>query len=144
MKIKRIEHVGIVVADLEKSRALWEDVLGVRLAEIENLEPYQVRIAMYPIGQSMVELLAGTTPDGKWATLVRERGEGLHHVCLEVEDIDGALDELRARQVRLLDEEPRPGHGGSRIAFLDPASTNNVLIELVEPPPLEGRARPEP
>lgn len=132
MKIKRIEHVGIVVADLERSRALWEDVLGVQLGEVEHLAQYEVKIAMYPIGESMVELLAGISPDGKYARLVRERGEGLHHICLEVEDIDGALAELRARGVALLDDTPRAGHAGSRIAFLDPAGTNNVLIELVE------------
>lgn len=142
MKIKRIEHVGIVVADLARSRALWEGQLGVRLEEIEELAPNQVRIALYPVGESMVELLAGTGPDSKYARLVRERGEGLHHLCFEVEDLDGALAELRGKGVRLLDEAPRPGHQGSRIAFLDPASTGNVLIELVElpappsPPPL--------
>jgi len=91
MKIKRIEHVGIVVKDLEQSRAVWEECLGLRLAEVEHLEQYQVRIAMYPVGESMVELLGGTTPDSKYARLVRERGEGLHHICLEVEDIEGAL-----------------------------------------------------
>ena len=133
MKIKRIEHVGIVVKDLEQSRALWEECLGLRLAEVEHLEQYQVRIAMYPVGESMVELLGGTTPDSKYARLVRERGEGLHHICLEVEDIEGALAELRGKGVRLLDETPRAGHQGSRIAFLDPASTGGVLVELVEP-----------
>jgi methylmalonyl-CoA epimerase len=144
VKIKRIEHVGIVVADLERSRALWEDVLGVRLGGIEHLAPNEVRIAMYPIGASMVELLSGTTPDGKYARLVRERGEGLHHICLEVEDIDGALAELRAKRVRLLDETPRLGHAGSRIVFLDPASTNNLLVELVELPGGGHRPQGEP
>ncbi|MBI2527542.1 MAG: methylmalonyl-CoA epimerase [Candidatus Rokubacteria bacterium] len=132
MKIKRIEHVGIVVKDLAQSRAVWEECLGLRLAEVEDLPAYEVRIGMYPVGESMVELLHGTTPDGKYARLVREGQEGLHHICLEVEDIDGALAELRAKGVRLLDETPRPGHQGSRIAFLDPTSTGNVLVELVQ------------
>ncbi|MBI2528853.1 MAG: methylmalonyl-CoA epimerase [Candidatus Rokubacteria bacterium] len=134
MKIKRIEHVGIVVSDLDGSRRLWENVLGIHLAEVEHLEQHQVRIAMYPIGESMVELLAGTAPDSKYARLAREGRAGLHHICLEVEDIDGALAELRTKGVPLLDETPRPGHQGSRIAFLDPAGTGNVLVELVELP----------
>lgn len=132
MKIKRIEHVGIVVKDLTASRRLWEEVLGLHLEEIEDMEKSRVRIAIYPVGESMVELLHGTTPDSKFAQLARERGEGLHHVCFEVEDIDAALAELRARGVRLLDEVARPGHQDSRIAFLDPADTGNVLVELAE------------
>lgn len=137
MRIKRIEHVGIVVRDLEQSRVLWEQCLGVPVGEVEELAQYQVRIAMYPIGESMVELLSGTAPEAKYSRLVRERGEGLHHICLEVEDIEGALAELRARGVGLLDQAPRPGHQGSRIAFLDPASTGNALVELVERPGAE-------
>ena len=134
MRIKRIEHVGIVVGNLNERRRFWEDVLGVSVGGVERLDRYEVEIAMYPIGDSMVELLGGTTPDGKWANLARDHGEGLHHLCFEVEDIDGALAELKARGVRLLDETPRPGHQGSRIAFLDPAHTGNVLVELVELP----------
>ena len=78
MRIKRIEHVGIVVGDLAERRRFWEDVLGVPVGGVERLGGYDVEIVMYPIGDSMVELLCGTTPDGKWAKLVRERGEGVH------------------------------------------------------------------
>src|SRR3989304_6250181 len=112
MKIKRIEHVGIVVKDLEQSRAVWEECLGLRLAEVEHLEPHQVRSAMYPVGESMGALLGGPTPDSKYAQLVRERGEGLHHICLEVEDIEGALAELRGQGGRLLAGTPRAGEPG--------------------------------
>jgi methylmalonyl-CoA epimerase len=141
VKIKRIEHVGIVVKDLGESRRLWEEVLGLHLEEIEEMEKSRVRIAIYPVGESMVELLYGATPDSKFARLVRERGEGLHHVCFEVENIDAALAELRARGVRLLDEVARSGHQGSRIAFLDPADTGNVLVELAELPSQSPRDR---
>jgi methylmalonyl-CoA/ethylmalonyl-CoA epimerase len=132
VRIRRIEHVGIAVKDLEQSRVVWEQLLGVPLAEVEELAQYRARIGMYPIGDSKVELLQGTTPDAKFSVVVRERGEGLHHLCLEVDDIDGALAELKAKGVKLLDEHARPGHKGMRIAFIDPASTGNVLIELVE------------
>jgi len=134
MKIKRIEHVGVTVKSLEGSRALWEDCLGIKLGEVEDLPKNQVRIAMYPVGESMVELLAGTTPDSKHAKLVAEGKGGINHICFEVEDIDEALAELKAKGVPLLDQVPRPGHAGSRIAFLDPAGTENVLIELAELP----------
>jgi len=134
MKIKRIEHVGIVVGNVESSRSLWEDCFGIRLGGTEDIEGRPVRIAMYPVGESMVELIAGTTPDSRYATLVREGKGGLNHICFEVENIDEALAELKAKGVPLLDQEPRPGHAGSRIAFIDPAATENCLIELAELP----------
>lgn len=134
MKIKRIEHVGVVVGDLDASRRLWEDCLGIPLEYTEDMPGRPVRIAMYPVGESMVELLCGTTPDSKHARLVAEGKGGLNHICLEVEDIDEALAELRGKGVPLLDEVPRTGHAGSRIAFLDPSATGNVLIELAELP----------
>jgi methylmalonyl-CoA/ethylmalonyl-CoA epimerase len=143
VKIKRIEHVGIVVGDLGERRRFWEEVLGVSVGGVERLDQYEVEIAMYPVGDSMVELLSGTTPEGKWARLARDRGEGLHHMCFEVEDIGAALAELKAKRVRLLDETPRPGHQGSRIAFLDPADTGNVLIELVQLPGSETGIVPD-
>ncbi len=134
MKIKRIEHIGVVVRDLEGSRALWEDCLGITRDSVEHLPQYAVRLAMHPVGDTMVELLAGTAPDSKFARLVAQGREGLNHICFEVEDIDGALEELRSKGVALLDQVARAGHGGSRIAFLDPAATGNVLIELAELP----------
>jgi methylmalonyl-CoA/ethylmalonyl-CoA epimerase len=134
MRVKRIEHVGIVVEDLGASRVFWEGCLGLRCETVEELAQYQVRLAMYPVGQSMVELLTSTIPDGKYSKMVREGKAGLHHICLEVEDIDAALAELKSKGVRLLDEKPRPGHEGRRIAFLDPESAGQVLVELVEAP----------
>jgi methylmalonyl-CoA/ethylmalonyl-CoA epimerase len=134
MKIKRIEHVGVVVPALESSRHLWEDCLGIRLGEVEEMPQNGVRLAMYPVGESMVELLAGTGPDTRHARLIAEGKGGLHHICFEVDDIDAALEELRAKGIALRDQVPRIGHAGTRIAFLDPAATDNVLIELVQHP----------
>lgn len=132
MKIRRIEHVGVVVKDIDTSRRLWEDCFGISLSEME--ESAVRKLALYRIGDSMVELLAGLTPDHKYAQMVREGKGGLHHLCLEVEDIDQALAELKGRGVPLLDETARVGHEGCRIAFLDPAGTGDCLIELAEVP----------
>lgn len=133
MKVKRIEHVGVVVRNVEASRKLWEDCFGIPLGSTEA-NPNR-RLALYPVGESMVELIAGTTPDSKHARMVAEGKGGLNHICFEVEDIDGALAELKAKGIPLLDQVPRIGHAGCRIAFIDPAATENCLIELAELPP---------
>jgi methylmalonyl-CoA/ethylmalonyl-CoA epimerase len=132
LKIKRIEHVGVVVRDTEASRQLWEDCFGIPLGSVE--ENKIRRLALYPIGESMIELIAGTTPDGKHARMVAEGKGGLNHICFEVEDIDEALAELKEKGIPLLDQVPRIGHAGCRVAFLDPKGTENCLIELAELP----------
>jgi methylmalonyl-CoA/ethylmalonyl-CoA epimerase len=132
MKVKRIEHVGIVVRDIEASRKLWEGCFGIPLGGTE--ENARRRLALYPIGGSMIELIAGTTPDGKHQRLIAEGKGGLNHLCFEVEDIDAALAELKEKGIPLLDPEPRIGHAGCRIAFIDPSATENCLIELAELP----------
>jgi methylmalonyl-CoA/ethylmalonyl-CoA epimerase len=132
MKIKRIEHVGVVVRDTEASRRLWEDCFGIPLGGVE--ENAKRRLALYPIGESMIELIAGTTPDSTHARMIAEGKGGLNHICFEVEDIDEALAELREKGFPLLDPVPRIGHAGCRIAFIDPAATENCLIELAELP----------
>ncbi len=134
MKIKRIEHVGVVVRDTEASRRLWEDCFGIRLGGTEEYQDRPVRLALYPVGESMVELIAGTTPDSKHARMVAEGKGGLNHICFEVEDIDAALAELKAKGIPLIDQVPRIGHAGCRIAFIDPAATENCLIELAQLP----------
>lgn len=134
MKIKRIEHVGVVVRDVEASRRLWEDCFGIPLGGVEQFSDRPVRLALYPVGESMVELIAGTAPDSKHARMIAEGKGGLNHICFEVEDIDEALAELKAKGVPLLDPVPRAGHAGCRIAFVDPSATENCLIELAELP----------
>ena len=132
MKVKRIEHVGIVVKDTAASRALWEGCFGIPLGGEEENE--RRKLALYYVGGSMVELIAGKEPDGKHQRLVREGKGGLNHICFEVEDIDEALAELKAKGIPLIDETPRIGHAGCRIAFIDPSATENCLIELAELP----------
>jgi len=138
MKIKRIEHVGIIVRDIETSRKLWEDCFGIPLGSIEESSTLPRKLALFPVGESMVELLAGTTPDSKHARMIAEGKGGLNHICFEVENIDEALAELKEKGIPLLDQTPRIGHAGCRIAFLDPAGTENCLIELAELPPSTG------
>ena len=130
MKIKRVEHIAIAVESLAPSIALLRDAFGIPLEYEEQIG--QTRLAMLPVGQTYIELLEGQGPDSGVTKWIREKGTGLFHICFEVEDIDGALAELKAKGVKLRDETPRIGHGGARIAFLDPASTGNVLIELAE------------
>ena len=134
MKIKRIEHVGVVVKDVEASRALWEGCLGIKLDSVEINPTKPVKLAIYPVGESMVELIAGTTPDSKHQKMVAEGKGGINHLCFEVENIDEALAELKQKGIPLLDEVPRPGHAGCRIAFIDPKATEGCLIELAELP----------
>jgi methylmalonyl-CoA epimerase len=128
--------VGVVVKDTATSRRLWEDCFGIALGGEE--ENGIRKLALYPIGESMIELIAGKDPDGKHQRMVAAGKGGLNHICFEVEDIDGALAELRAKGIPLLDQTPRIGHAGCRIAFIDPSATENCLIELAELP--EGHA----
>jgi methylmalonyl-CoA/ethylmalonyl-CoA epimerase len=132
MKIKRVEHIAIAVDSLAQSIALMRDTFGIPLEYEEQIG--QTRLAMLPVGQTYIELLEGQGPESGVTTWMNDKGPGLFHICFEVEDIDAALAELKAKGVKLRDETPRPGHGGSRIAFLDPAATGNVLIELAELP----------
>ena len=132
MKVKRIEHVGVIVKDTEASRKLWEGCFGIPLGSTEANA--NRRLALYPVGESMVELIAGTTPDSRHARMVAEGKGGLNHICFEVEDIDEALAELKGKGIPLIDQVPRIGHAGCRIAFIDPSATENCLIELAELP----------
>ena len=134
MKVKRIEHVGIIVRDVEASRKIWEGCFGIPLEGVEDAPAGTHRLALYPLGESMVELVAGLTPDSKQARLIAEGKGGLHHICFEVENIDEAIAELKAKGVKLLNEVPRIGHAGCRIAFIDPGATDNCLVELAELP----------
>lgn len=132
MKIKRVEHIAIAVDSLKQSMELMRNVLGLEVEYEEQIG--QTRLAMLPVGETYVELLEGQGPESGVTHWIKEKGTGLYHICFEVEDIDGALTELKAKGVKLQAGSPRIGHGGARIAFLDPASTGNVLIELAELP----------
>ena len=134
MKVKRIEHIAIAVKSMARMREVMEEKLGLSLEYEEHLPQYHTRLAMYPIGQTYLELLEADSPESETAEWIATHGEGLFHICLEVDHIEDALAELKQKGVALIDEKPRTGHANSRIAFLDPKSTGNVLIELVELP----------
>jgi methylmalonyl-CoA epimerase len=130
MKIKRVEHIAIAVDSLQQSMDLLQNTFGINVEYQQQIG--QTRLAMLPVGETYLELLEGQGPESGVTTWIKEKGTGLFHICFEVEDIDGALAELKAKGVKLRDQTPRIGHGGARIAFLDPASTGTVLIELAE------------
>jgi methylmalonyl-CoA/ethylmalonyl-CoA epimerase len=134
MKVKRIEHIAIAVKSMAAMREVMEEKLGLTLEYEEHLPQYHTRLAMYPIGQTYLELLEADSPESETAEWIATHGEGLFHICLEVDHIEDALAELKQKGIALIDEKPRTGHANSRIAFLDPKSTGNVLIELVELP----------
>jgi methylmalonyl-CoA/ethylmalonyl-CoA epimerase len=128
--VRRINHVGIAVPDLEAAREVWDALLGQE-PEVEEVATQKVRAGMYPCG---IELIAPTEPDSPIAGFLGKRGGGIHHVTIEVEDIEGQLGRLRALGVRLINESPVPGAGGARVAFLHPAAAGGVLVELKETP----------
>lgn len=142
MKIKRIEHVAIAVKDIPAVRDIFEQKLGIEMEYAEK-NAAGTRIAMFPVGETYLELLQSDKPDSQVNDWIARRGEGLFHLCLEVDDIEAALAELKGRGVQLRDETPRTGHGGTRIAFLDPKSTGGLVIELVEIPEGSAHAKHE-
>jgi len=130
--IKKINHIGIAVNSIEDALKLYTDALGLKVKDIEIVEAQKVRTAIIPVGESKIELLESTDPEGVIAKYIEKKGEGLHHLALEVGDIQQALDTLREKGIQLIDETPRIGVEDTRIAFLHPKETK-VLIELVEP-----------
>ncbi len=132
MKILKIDHLGIAVNDIDQSRKFWSDVLGLDFEGTETVEEQKVTTAFFPVGESEVELLASTSPDGPVARYIEKRGQGIQHVAFRVENIEQALEELKAKGVRLIDEKPRRGAGGAKIAFIHPKATGGVLVELCE------------
>lgn len=129
--ITRINHIGIAVNSIEDAVKLYTDALGLKVEDIEVVEAQKVRTALIPVGESKIELLESTDPEGVIAKYIEKRGEGLHHLALEVGDIEEALDSLKTKGVALIDEMSRNGVEDSKIAFLHPKDTK-VLIELVE------------
>jgi methylmalonyl-CoA epimerase len=127
----KIDHIGIVVRDIEQALKVYETALGLPLQEIAEVPEQQVSVAFLPIGESNLELVQPTTQDSGIARFLEKRGEGIHHICIEVSDIEQALAQLSEHDVQLIDQEPRKGAHG-RIAFIHPKAMHGVLIELVE------------
>jgi methylmalonyl-CoA/ethylmalonyl-CoA epimerase len=132
MKIKHIDHIGIAVKTIEQAGKFYTDMLGLMITNIENVADQKVNVAFLPIADSEVELLESTHPDGPVAKYIESRGEGVQHIAFRVENIEEALAELKAKGVRLIDEKPRKGAGGAKIAFIHPKETNGVLVEICE------------
>jgi methylmalonyl-CoA epimerase len=127
----KIDHIGVVVHDIQEALKAYEAALGLPLREVMEVPDQEVEVAFLPVGESNIELVQPTSSDTAVARFLEKRGEGIHHVCIEVEDIDAALARLRVHKVQLIDEEPRPGAHG-RVAFVHPRAMHGVLIELVE------------
>jgi methylmalonyl-CoA/ethylmalonyl-CoA epimerase len=128
----KIHHLGIAVGSLAAARPVFEKLLGKPPDSVEVVEEQKVRVAIFQVGESRLELLEATCEDSSIARSVAKRGQGLHHVAVEVEDLVGTLRKLESAGVRVIDHEPRRGAGNQQVAFLHPASTAGVLIELVQ------------
>jgi methylmalonyl-CoA/ethylmalonyl-CoA epimerase len=128
----RIHHLALVVDDLETALTFWRDTLGLELARVEEVPEQQAEIAFLPAGDSEIELVRPTTSESGLARFLAKRGPGMHHVCLEVQDLDGTLRRLQARGARLITPEPITNSEGRRLAFIHPESTSGVLVELYE------------
>jgi methylmalonyl-CoA epimerase len=127
-----LDHVGIAVSDLESSLAFFRDALGLEVEQREDVPSQRVRAEFVGAGATSLELLQATSPDSPIARFLEKRGPGLHHITLRIDDIDAALQQLRHRNIRLIDEEPRSGAEGARVAFIHPSSAHGVLVELKE------------
>lgn len=132
--LKKLAHIGIAVKDLERSLALYRDVLGMHHEGTSEERDRQLEAAMLDCGGAHIELLRATSPDSVIARFIEKRGEGIHHVCFEVDDIRATLAALKAAGMQLVDEQPRPGVGGWLVAFVHPRSTGGVLLEVAERP----------
>ncbi|HBR58717.1 MAG TPA: methylmalonyl-CoA epimerase [Blastocatellia bacterium] len=128
----KINHIGIAVKELDEALAFWEGALGLAKTHTEIVEEQKVRVAMLPLGESRIELLEPTEADSPVGRFLEKRGGGIHHIAIEVEDIETALLKLKSAGMRLIDESPRIGAEGCLIAFVHPSSTKGVLLELVQ------------
>ena len=131
--INGIDHVGIAVKSIDKAKKFWVDTLGLKLSHIEEVPEQKVRVAMLKAGETTIELLEPTSPDSPIQRFIEKRGEGLHHLTLGTDNLAERLKKLRSANVVLVDEQPRVGVGGAKIAFLHPKSAHGVLVELCEP-----------
>ncbi len=128
----KIDHLGIATREINEALKFWQDALGLENIHTEEVVEQKVLTAMLPIGDTRIELLEPTSPDSPISKFLEKRGGGIHHIAVEVENIEESLAALKARGVKLIDETPKAGAGGCLIAFVHPSSTNGVLLELVQ------------
>jgi len=131
-KVLKIDHIGVAVKSIDEAAKFWEGALGLKIVSRETVESQKVTTAFIPTGESEVELLESTAPDGPIAKFIESKGEGIQHVAFRVDNIEQALADLKEQGVRLIDQAPRMGAGGAKIAFLHPKATLGVLLELCE------------
>ena len=130
--VLKLDHIGIAVSDMEESLKFYTEMLGMKLHGTETVDEQKVKVAFLPVGDSEVELLESTEADGPVAKFIESKGQGIQHLAFRVDDIEKALAFCREKGIRLIDEKPRYGAGGAKIAFLHPKATNGVLIELCQ------------
>ena len=128
----KLDHIGIAVRNIEQRLKIWRDIFGIQIQGIEQIAEQKVRVAILTVGDVNIELLEPITEDSPVAKYIAKRGEGIHHLSFEVGDVEKKIDELKKHGLRMIDEIPRKGTHGSRIAFIHPASTGGILIELTE------------
>ncbi len=133
----KINHLGIATKGIDEALRFWRDALGLENVHTEVVEDQKVRVAMLPLGESRIELLEPTSEDSPISKFLEKRGGGIHHIAVDVEDIEQALQKLKDRGMRLIDETPRIGAEGCLVAFVHPSSANGVLLELVQQIPSE-------
>ncbi|RQD67070.1 MAG: methylmalonyl-CoA epimerase [Tindallia sp. MSAO_Bac2] len=132
MKTLKVDHIGIAVKNLDETLKFYEDVLGMECTGKEEVEEQKVRVAFLPVGDSEVELLESTDPEGPIAKYIDKKGEGIQHIAFRVDNIEQAIETMKEKGIRMIDEKPRYGAGGAKIAFCHPKSTGGVLVELSE------------
>jgi methylmalonyl-CoA/ethylmalonyl-CoA epimerase len=132
MKTTAIDHIGIAVSSIEESLKFWEMALGIKCTGIEEVAEQKVKTAFLPLGDTEVELLEATDPESPVAKFIEKKGEGIHHLAIRVENLEEALEEMKALGLKLIDEKPRYGAGGAKIAFVHPKTAGGVLLELSE------------
>lgn len=132
MKALKVDHIGIAVKDLDETLKFYTDILGLECQGTEVVEEQKVRVAFLPVGDTEVELLESTTDDGPIARFIEKNGEGMQHIAFRVDNIEEAIAYMKEKGMRMIDEAPRYGAGGAKIAFVHPKSSNRVLVELSE------------
>lgn len=132
MEILKIDHLGIAVNSIDDGKGFWTDILGLKFDGAETVDSQKVTTAFFPVGESEVELLESTSPDGPVAKFIEKRGQGFQHIAFRVANIEESLKELKEKGIQLIDQEPRIGAGGAKIAFLHPKATGGILVELCE------------
>ena len=132
MKPTVIDHIGVAVRNIDEALAFWEKTMGIKCEGVEEVKEQKVKTAFLPLKDTEIELLEGTSEDSPVSKFIEKKGEGIHHLAIRVDNIEEALEELKSKGVRLIDEKPRDGAGGCRIAFVHPKATGGILLEISE------------